>query len=162
MSYQDFSSWQPDKERHFVVFEQHTMESSKRAWTVGMLAGAAFGVLVLIIYFMFPKPENAHAEQGGAEPDLPSEATGAPAAAPAPTPAPVPAPAAAPTDPAAAPTGAPTDPAAAPAGAAAPAPGTVPGATAAAPGTTPGAPAMPAPPPGATKAPPTALVGGNK
>ena len=150
MNYQDFSSWQPDKERHFVVFEQHTMESTKKAWTIGMMAGAAFGVLVLIIFFAFPKPKDPHAE-GPDEADLPSE-TRSPAAAPAPTPTPPPAavPAATPTDPAGAAAPAATDPAAATAAGATP--------PAAPAGTTP---TMPAPPPGATKAPPTALVGGH-
>ena len=56
--YQDFSSWQPEQERHFVVFEQRTIESSKRAWTVGAVAAAGFFVLVVMVVLSF-KPEKS-------------------------------------------------------------------------------------------------------
>ena len=153
--YQDFSSWQPDQERHFVVFEQRTVESARRAWTIGGLAGAGFFALILIIYFAFPATVNKSEAAGSDDgPDLPSEKV--PAAAPAPSPAA--APAAAPGAATAPAAGATADPAAASASAPAAGTASAPAAgTASAPAAT--TPTMPPPPKGATKAPPTALVG---
>ncbi len=51
--FQDFSSWQPEQERQFVVFEQRTMEASKRAWAIGIFAGVALGVAVIAIAVAF-------------------------------------------------------------------------------------------------------------
>jgi hypothetical protein len=141
MEYQDFSSMPPDQERQFVAFERRTVESGKKAWQIGMIAGGAFGVVLLIIVYSFPAPKAKHAD--ALDTDLPAET-----AAPEPSEAPAPAPTPTEPPPAEAPEGA-----AAPAegGAAAPAEG---GATAPAAG----AQTPPPPPPGATKAPPTALV----
>src|SRR6185503_11466820 len=87
--YQDFSSWQPEQERHFVVFEQRTMESSKRAWTVGAIAGAAMFFVVIMVVLGF-KPDKSSSEAAAQEGDdsMKSEPAPAPAPAPAPTPAP--------------------------------------------------------------------------
>ncbi|HLU66118.1 MAG TPA: hypothetical protein VKZ63_07570 [Kofleriaceae bacterium] len=130
--YQDFSSWRPEHERHFVVFEQHSVEAGKKAWTAGaMVAAGAFVVILAVVLAFKPDKSASEAavqvdEQPGASLPAESGAATTPAATP---------PAAAPTEGAAAPTeGAATAPAAG-------------GATA------------PTPPAGATKAPPTALVG---
>ena len=157
--YQDFSSWQPEQERHFVVFEQRTIESGKRAWTMGAVAGAGFFVLMVMIVLSF-KPDKSSSEAAVQEADdsMPTERVPAASPAPAPTPAPAATPA-----PSGAATG--TDPAAgATAGAA---PGAAPAASApadTAAGTAPAAPPAGAPPPpkGATKASPTDLVKANK
>jgi hypothetical protein len=50
MSYADFSSWPREQEQSFVVYEQHAAESSKKAITVGAIAGALFFFLLLGIY----------------------------------------------------------------------------------------------------------------
>jgi hypothetical protein len=164
--YSDFSSWQPEQERHFVVFEQRTIEAGKRAWTIGAIAAIGVFLLIVMIVVSF-KPDKNLSEAAAQEADdsMKSEpARPAPAATPAPAPAP--APAATPAAPSGAATG--TDPAAgatagtAPAaGAAAPADTAAAGAAPAA-GTAPAAAtAAPPPPKGATKAPPTALVKGK-
>jgi len=163
--FQDFSSWQPEQERQFVVFEQRTVEASKRAWAIGIFAGIAFGIAMIGITIAVPVEERKMESAASTTPDLGSE--GAPAATlpsaastattPAPAASPAPAPAA---DPAAAPA---TDPAAAPATDPAAAPAADPAAAqpAAAPAAE-GAATAPPPPPGATKAPPTDLVKGQK
>lgn len=131
--YQDFSSLPPEQERSFIVFEQKMVESSKKAFNMGMIVAGIFGVIVLGIVFSHDKPEA----KIKAEDITISESSARTPPPPAPTP--TPAPAAAPAEPAADPAAAPaTDPAAAPAA-------------------DPAA-AAPPPPPGATKAPPTALV----
>ena len=150
--YQDFSSWQPEQERHFVVFEQRTVESAKRAWTVAAVAGIGFFILVVGVVLSF-KPEKSSSEAAAEEvgQDLPAESPSSATPAPAPTPAP-----AATPDPAAP---AATDPAAGTAPAEGSAPTEAPAGAAPAPGTVP---AAPPPPKGATKAPPTALPGIKK
>jgi hypothetical protein len=158
--YQDFSSWQPEQERHFVVFEQRTMESSKRAWTVGAIAGAAMFFVVIMVVLGF-KPDKSSSEAAADEGDEGMKAEpAAPAPAPTPAPAATPDPAATPAAPAGgAATG--TVPAAGATAGAAPAAGTAP-ADAPAAGTAAGAATAPPPPKGATKAPPTDLVKANK
>jgi hypothetical protein len=138
--YQDFSSWQPEQERQFVVFEQRTVEASKRAWAIGLFAAFAFGIAMIGVAVAVPADESRIEAAASDVPDLPAEV--APAAT-QPAPAAAPAPAA----PAAAPEG--QNQLGAEAGAA-PAPA---GDTST---------AAPAPPPGATKAPPTDLVKGKK
>ena len=46
----DFSSWPRDQEQSFVVYEQHAAESSKKAFTLGTIAGVIFLVLMVGIY----------------------------------------------------------------------------------------------------------------
>lgn len=60
--YKDFSSLPPDKERHFVVFEQTSRETLKKARLIGIICGAVFGVLVLAIAFSHEPPHNKMAE----------------------------------------------------------------------------------------------------
>jgi hypothetical protein len=50
MSYSDFSSWPRDQEQSFVVYEQQSAESSKKAFTIGAIAGVIFLVLMVGIY----------------------------------------------------------------------------------------------------------------
>jgi hypothetical protein len=50
MSYMDFSSWPRDQEQQFVVYEQQSAESSRKALTGGIIAGLAFFVLMIGIY----------------------------------------------------------------------------------------------------------------
>jgi hypothetical protein len=149
--FQDFSSWQPEQERQFVVFEQRTVEASKRAWAIGLFAGIAFGIAVIGITLAVPVDVRKMESAASTTPDLGSEA---PSAATVPSAATTPAPAAAPaaTDPAAATA---TDPAAAQ-------PATDPAAASGAASDGAGATTAPPPPPGATKAPPTDLVKGQK
>lgn len=89
--YQDFSSLPPDQERNFVVFEQRSQETSKKALTFGMVAGAIFGLLVVIIFLSYDAPENPHADDFAAveaseeprSPSAPAEPAPAAAAEPA-------------------------------------------------------------------------------
>jgi hypothetical protein len=133
MEYKNFTSLPPEQEQSFVIYEQTSIESGKKALTLGMICGGVVGVLAIIFYMAFDPPKNAHAVEP--ESELAEEV--APKAAPAPAPAP--APEAAPAAPAAEGEAAPAaEGEAAPAAEAA---------------------AAPEPPKGATKAPPTALIG---
>ena len=130
MEYKNFTSLPPEQEQSFVIYEKTSIESGKKALTLGTICGAVVGVFAIIFYFAFDPPKSSHYVEP--ESELTEEV--APKAAPAPAPAPV---EAAPAE---------ADPAAE----AAPATETAPAAEAA---------AAPAPPKGATKAPPTALIG---
>lgn len=139
MAYQDFTSLPPEQERTFVVYEQYSTEASKKAITMGAIAGGIVGLLAIILFLSFDAPKNPHAADEG-----PSELGIDKVKPKKVTPAPAPAPAeATPTEGAAAPS--PDDGAAATADSAD-------GAGAAAPAE------APEPPKGATKAPPTALI----
>ena len=50
MSYMDFSSWPRDQEQTFVVYEQRTSESQKKATVMGVIAAIGFFVLAIGIY----------------------------------------------------------------------------------------------------------------
>ncbi len=126
MNYKDFTSLPPEQEQSFVVYERTSNENSKKAMTLGIIAGVAVGVIAIILYIAVEPPVSSHAVPQ--ETDLAEEVV--PAAAPAPV----------------EPTPAEPTPAEAPAAEA-----TAPAAAA----TT----EAPAPPKGATKAPPTALMG---
>ena len=128
MEYQNFSSMPPEQEQSFVIYERTTAESSKKAMTLGAIAGGIVGVFAVMLFLSFDAPINAHAVE--LETDIEEEA---------PAPAPVPAPEAAPEPAAVDPEAAAAEPAAADPAAADP--------------------AAPTPPAGATKAPPTALIG---
>ena len=116
MSYMDFSSWPRDQEQTFVVYEQRTSESSKKAMTIGVVSGIAFFVIMFGIYAGVA-PDKRDLTKGMQMENLTKKTKKASAEAPAPTP--TPAPAAAPAaDKAAAPAdkaAAPADKAAAPA-----------------------------------------------
>jgi hypothetical protein len=101
MSYSDFSSWPRDQEQSFVVYEQHASESTKKAISMGIVAGIAFFVLMVGIYAGVA-PDKKDLSQGMNMQNLTKKskvAAPAPAPDPAPAPkaeAPAPAPAAAP------------------------------------------------------------------
>ena len=119
MSFMDFSSWPRDQEQQFVVFEQRTSESSKKAMTIGIIVSAIVFVVAIGIYAGVPtdyKDPGASmnmsnlTKKGKAAPSSSSEApapapspSAAPAPAAAPAAAPAPAPAAPPADKPAAP-----------------------------------------------------------
>ncbi len=50
MSFSDFSSWPRDQEQSFVVYEQRASESSKKAFTIGTIAGVLFFILAVGVY----------------------------------------------------------------------------------------------------------------
>tara|TARA_R110002096_G_scaffold77896_6_gene183260 strand:- start:25059 stop:25448 length:390 start_codon:yes stop_codon:yes gene_type:complete len=128
MEYKNFTSLPPEQEQSFVIYEKTSIESGKKALTLGTICGAVVGVFAIIFYFAFDPPKSSHY----VEPESELSEEVAPKAAPAPAPV-----EAAPAE---------ADPAAE----AAPAAETAPAAEAA---------AAPEPPKGATKAPPTALIG---
>jgi hypothetical protein len=109
MSYMDFSSWPREQEQTFVVFEQRTSESLKKALGVGAVAGVAWFVVLVGIYLgvkpdikeikgmnmdNLTKKSKKTTSEAAPTPDAPKPAA-APAAAPTPAPA---APAAAPAE----------------------------------------------------------------
>jgi hypothetical protein len=50
MSYMDFSSWPREQEQSFIVFEQRANESTKKAYTLGGIAGVIVLVFMVGIY----------------------------------------------------------------------------------------------------------------
>lgn len=130
MEYQNFTSLPPEQEATFVIYERTSSEAGKKAMTLGAICGGIVGIIAIMLFVAYDAPKNAHAVDPVS--DIEEEAPApAPAAIPEPAAAPDPAPAA---EPAAAPEAAAAEPAAAD-------------------------PAAPPPPKGATKAPPTALIG---
>jgi hypothetical protein len=102
MSYMDFSSWPREQEQSFVVYEQQSAESSKKAFTAALIAG--LGVLVLMVgIYAGVEPEHHDMTKDMNMSNLTKKAKKTSSADEAPAPkqqAPAPAPAA---DPAAAP-----------------------------------------------------------
>jgi hypothetical protein len=107
MSYMDFSSWPRDQEQSFVVYEQQSAESSKKAFTAAIIAGLAF-LLLLVGIYAGVEPEHRDMTKDMNMSNLTKKTAAPKAEAPAPTPAPAAAPAAAPA-PAPAPAAAPAD-----------------------------------------------------
>ena len=88
MSYSDFSSWPRDQEQSFVVYEQHASESTKKALSMGIVAGIAFFVVMVGIYAGVA-PDKKDLSQGMNMSNLTKKSK---VSAPAPTPDPAPAP----------------------------------------------------------------------
>ncbi|NVB81190.1 MAG: hypothetical protein HOV81_22530 [Kofleriaceae bacterium] len=86
----DFSSWPRDQEQSFVVYEQRSAESSKKALMGGIIAGVAFFVIALGVYAGV-EPDKRDITKGMNMDNLTKKAKKADAA---PTPAPAAAPAA--------------------------------------------------------------------
>ena len=104
MSFMDFSSWGREQEQSFVVYEQHQVESRKKAFSIAAVVAGVFLVLMVGI-FMGVEPEHKDyskgmnmdnltkksskkAEAPAATPEAPkAEAPKAPEAAPAAAPA---------------------------------------------------------------------------
>jgi hypothetical protein len=91
----DFSSWPRDQEQTFVVYEQHSAESSRKALMGGLIAGITFLVLALGVYAGV-EPEHKDMTKGMNMENLSNKRKSAKAPAPAPAPDPAPAAPAAP------------------------------------------------------------------
>ncbi len=116
--YQDFSSMPPEQEREFVVFEQFTRESAKKAIQVGGIVAGIYLLLMIVVVMSHDKPKPLI--EGEDIADVESSPSTAPdPVTPTPTPTPTPSPAAeTPTpSPAAAPAEGAATPPAPPAGA---------------------------------------------
>lgn len=103
MSYMDFSSWPRDQEQTFVVYEQRSSESQRKAFTAAAIA--AIGVFVLLVgIYAGVEPERKDYTKDMNMSNLTKKHKAAAAEeqpapkAEAPAPAPAAAPAAAPTD----------------------------------------------------------------
>jgi hypothetical protein len=97
MSFVDFSSWPREQEQSFVVYEQRSSESQKKAFTIGGICGAVFLVFMVGVYAGV-SPEHKDMTKGMNMDNLTKRKKSEPAGA-AETPkaeAPAPAPAAAP------------------------------------------------------------------
>jgi cytoskeletal protein RodZ len=81
MEYTNFTSLTPEEERTFVVYERRTVETGKKAWTIGAIVGGAFFLLVMVMYLAFDAPKNKHAEAAADESSLGAEKESAPAPA---------------------------------------------------------------------------------
>ena len=98
MSYMDFSSWPRDQEQTFVVYEQRSTESTRKAFTTGIIAGIAVFVVMIGIYAGV-EPEKKDMTKDMNMSNLTKKHKASEEAAPTPkAEAPAPAPAAAPTD----------------------------------------------------------------
>ncbi len=99
MSFMDFSSWPREQEQSFVVYEQRSSESTKKAFTIGGIVAGAFFLIMVGIYAGVPpvhkdmtkgmNMDNLTKKSKAAEPKAeapkaePKPAEAAPAAAPA-------------------------------------------------------------------------------
>ena len=80
MEYKNFTSLPPAEEASFVIYEQTSVESGKKALTLGTICGAVVGILALVFYLAFDHPKSPHA----VEPESELAEEPAPAAAPTP------------------------------------------------------------------------------
>jgi hypothetical protein len=85
----DFSSWPREQEQSFVVYEQRSAESQKKAFTIGIVSALAALIVALGIYAGV-EPEHKDMTKGMNMSNLSKKSTKADA--PAPTPAPAAAP----------------------------------------------------------------------
>ncbi len=60
--YVNFSSLPPDQEATFVVYERHTQENLKKAFTIGAICSLIFGVLAVGLYFGVEPEEDKTAK----------------------------------------------------------------------------------------------------
>lgn len=60
--YEHFTSLPPNEEQTFVVYERRTVESGKKAMTLGLIVSAVFGLLTIIVVFSHDKPKNLMAD----------------------------------------------------------------------------------------------------
>ena len=95
----DFSSWPRDQEQSFVVYENYTQESSKKAFTIAAISAIAFLVIAVGIFAgVTPEEKNYGKDMNMSNLTKKTAAPKAGAPAPVAAPAPAPAPAAAPAD----------------------------------------------------------------
>ena len=92
--YKAFTSLPDDEEQQFVVFEQRTRESARRAQLLGWCFGGGLIALLVAIILGFWAPLKPY--NNGEAPETTAPAAHAPTAAPAPAPSPAPAEAPAP------------------------------------------------------------------
>jgi len=85
MNFMDFSSWPRDQEQTFVVYEQRTSDSQKKAVTAGIIAALGLLVLMLGIYAGV-EPDRKDVTKGMNMSNL-TKKTHADSPAPAPAPA---------------------------------------------------------------------------
>ncbi len=86
-TYKDFSSLPPDKETHFVVFEQTSVQALKKARIIALVVSLLFFVSVMVVVYSQPEPENLMANDDlGLLKKAPEEGAATPAATPPATP----------------------------------------------------------------------------
>ncbi|GAB4570446.1 MAG: hypothetical protein Tsb0020_25210 [Haliangiales bacterium] len=86
-TYKDFSSLPPDKETHFVVFEQTSVQALKKARIAALVVSLLFFVSVMVVVYSQPEPENLMENDDlGLLKKAPEEAEATPAATPPATP----------------------------------------------------------------------------
>ncbi len=56
--YVNFTSLPPEEEQTFVVYEQRTQETAKKAVIAGLIAGAAVFLITLVLVLSHDKPKN--------------------------------------------------------------------------------------------------------
>ncbi len=56
--YVNFTSLPPEEEQTFVVYEQRSQESAKKAVVAGLIAGAAVFLIALVLVLSHDKPKN--------------------------------------------------------------------------------------------------------
>lgn len=95
----DFSSWPRDQEQSFVVYENYSQESSKKAFTIAAIAAIGFLVVAVGIFAgVTPEEKNYSKDMNMSNLTKKAAKVEAPAPTPAPVAAPAPAPAAAPAE----------------------------------------------------------------
>lgn len=73
MSYSNFTSLPPEQEQQFVVFERRTQETAKKAMTIGLISSGILGLLIIMVVLTSDPPAAMH--QDALESDIPAETT---------------------------------------------------------------------------------------
>jgi hypothetical protein len=66
MEFQHFTSLPPEQEASFIVFEQKGAENEKSGFTMGLIAGIAVGLIILIISFTVSPKQDARDREADA------------------------------------------------------------------------------------------------
>ncbi len=85
--YQDFSSLPAAEEQAFVVYEERTVETGKKAMIFGLVAAAILTIATIAIVFSHEKPQKGHQMAGDdlgtlVQPDRPTGANAPAVSAP--------------------------------------------------------------------------------
>jgi hypothetical protein len=73
MSYSNFSSLPPEEEQQFVVFERRSVEASRKAMTIGLISSGLLGLFITILVLTSEPPAAKHTD--ALESDIPAETT---------------------------------------------------------------------------------------
>lgn len=71
MSYSNFTSLPPEQEQQFVVFERRSVESAKKAMTIGLISSGLLGLFIIALVLTSDPPKKMHTD--ALDSDIPAE-----------------------------------------------------------------------------------------